>query len=166
MITQERLRELFDYDTVTGQLIWKENRRGRYKLKGEPAGTLSNNGYMQTSVDCRRYRNHRLVWMWHYGQFPENDLDHINNDRADNRIENLRKATRSENMQNQKRASVRNKIGYPGVSTHKHGVDKKYFARIQINGKQISCGYHETPELAHAAYLAKKREVHPFQTIA
>lgn len=165
MITQARLKELFDYDNQTGNLIWKIQPRGRWKLKGKAAGTASSNGYMQINADCHIYRTHRLVWLWHYGTFPKNHIDHVNGVRTDNRIENLREVTRSENMQNLKKATARNKLGFVGVSTHKNGGEKKYFARVQLNGKSYSCGYYATPEEAHAAYLEKKRQLHPFSTI-
>lgn len=165
MITQDRLKELFDYNSETGNLIWKIQPRGRWKLKGKAAGTTSSNGYMQITADCHIYMAHRLVWLWHYGTFLKNDIDHINGNRNDNRVENLREATRSENNQNRKKVTKQNKIGFVGVSTHKNGGEKKYFARIQLNGKQYSCGYYATPEEAHAAYIAKKKELHPFYKI-
>ena len=160
MITQDRLKELFSYDAETGHLIWKKTGKGR--PKSLLAGTEAPNGYIVINVDYKRYMAHRLVWLYHSGVLPEKDIDHINNNRADNRIENLREATRSENMQNEKKARSTNKNGLLGVSKN----NGRWRAQIELNYKRTHIGYFDTPEEAHAAYLAKKRELHPFQTIA
>ena len=156
MLTQERLKELFDYDQKTGNLIRKAN------IGKKIAGSIRENGYLVVTVDRKSYPVHRLIWLWHHGFITKSDLDHINNDRADNRIENLREATRSENMQNEKRARSTNKIGLLGVSKN----NGRWRAQIWLNYKKTHIGYFDTPEEAHTAYLAKKKELHPFQTIA
>ena len=93
---------------------------------------------------------------------PKRYLDHINGVRNDNRIENLREATNTENQQNRKKANVTNQFGLLGVSKTRN----RWRAEISINNRKIYVGIFATPEEAHVAYLAKKREVHPFQTIA
>jgi hypothetical protein len=90
-------------------------------------------------------------------------LDHINGIKRDNRIENLREATDSENQQNQKKPPAHNTSGFLGVTKYKR--NGKWVAGIKLNGKRINLGYFDTPEAAHAAYLQKKKELHPFQTL-
>lgn len=95
MITQQRLQELFIYDN--GQLVRRVSIKGSYA--GTVIGTKKEKGYMVAVVDGEFYRVHHLVWMYHYGHFvPE--LDHINRVRDDNRIENLRPCTHSQNLGN------------------------------------------------------------------
>lgn len=161
MITQEQLKELFDYDDATGNLVWKVDRVNR-KLIGKIAGCIHHTGYRHIIVDNNRYLGHRLVWLWHYGFMPIKELDHINGSQDDNRIENLREATHAENMQNRKKANTSNLSGLLGAS--KDG--NRWRATIKINYRRIYIGLFDTPEEAHLAYLAKKRELHPFQTIA
>jgi|LakMenEpi03Aug12_release.lakeMendotaPanAssembly.Ray.scaffolds.fasta_scaffold412168_1 hypothetical protein len=159
MITQERLKELFDYKN--GFLINKVSR-----CSTSPVGRISQrtrtNGYSGTFVDGTEYATHRLIWLYFTGLHPNGDIDHINGVRSDNRFENLREATRAQNMQNEKRARRTNKCGLLGVSLH----GTRWRAQIVIDGKRIGLGSYATPEQAHEVYLAKKKELHPFQTIA
>lgn len=159
MITQERLHEVFSYHH-SGLLINKV-RRGNSAC-GKIAGRVMDNGYIRISVDRKEYAAHRLVWLYHHGYFPEHDLDHVNGDRSDNRVENLRQATRAENMQNEKRARANNKTGLLGVCPHGSG----FRAQITVLGKVIRLGTFRTPQEAHKIYLQHKRDLHPYQTIA
>ena len=162
MITQERLKELFDYDPGTGNFIWKVNLRGRFAKIGNVAGGPTKDGYKNLCVDQHRVLLHRMVWLYHHGFIPPNEIDHINGIKDDNRIENLRLATRTENLQNTKKARSKytNLFGV-GYSNR----DKVFVSSIRANGKRIHLGTFKTAEEAHAAYLAKKKELHPFQTI-
>lgn len=159
MITQERLKEMFDYDPA-GYLVNRYDRG--VSKKGKVPGRFRKNGYFAVFVDGKEVAAHKLIWIFHTGKHPTYDLDHINNNRADNRIENLREATRSENMQNEKKARSTNKSGFLGVSKN----NGRWRAQIELNYQRTHIGYFDTPEEAYAAYLAKKRELHPFQTIA
>jgi hypothetical protein len=161
MITQERLKELFNYDKTTGNLVWKVDR-GTNKTRGKVAGSVNGSGYISIKIENRHNLAHRLVWLWHHGYMPTHEIDHINGVRHDNRIKNLREATCAENAQNQRKAQSHNGSGYLGVHRHKGGWE----STIVINKQKIYIGLFQTPEAAHAAYLAKKRELHPFQTIA
>ena len=160
MLTQNQVKELFHYDTKTGSLIWRVDC-GKNKMIGKFSGTLKADGYRYISINNKIYFAHRLVWLFNHGIFPANNLDHINGNKDDNRIENLREATDAQNLQNRRKANSTNKSGYLGVSSS-HG---KWQAAICINGKQMHIGTYMTPEDAHAAYLAKKRELHPFGTL-
>jgi hypothetical protein len=159
--TQPRLKELFDYDAETGNLIWKVQRnsyRGRAK-PGAVAGCIGTNGYRLIRVDGLLRNAHRWVWMWHHGDFPPPgiDIDHINGVRTDNRIENLRLATRSQNMWNQRKRSD-NTSGYPGVKYDERCG--KWAARIRVNKQFRWLGHHNTMEEAVAARRAASLLLH------
>ena len=113
-------------------------------------------GYICIRVDNVLYTAHRLAWLYAYGRWPTHQLDHINKDRADNRLCNLREATNAENAQNRKRRD--NKTGYTGVNRE----NNKWKAEIKLNYKTIRLGLFDTPEEAHAAYLSAKHGLHPF----
>ena len=139
MLTQDRVRELLDYNADTGEFIWRVSR-GKAR-EGSVAGNVNNNGYMRIKIYRKEHLAHRLAWLWSFGYFPEHQIDHINRDRADNRIENLREVSRSCNLRNSK-LSVDNTSGVKGVSWDK--IDKRWRAHIKINGKTICLGLHET----------------------
>ena len=153
-ISQARLHELVSYARDTGVFTWNKSRR-RCR-SGSPTGCKMKNGYICIRLDDVLYTAHRLAWMYVHGRWPANQLDHINGDRADNRIDNLREATNAENAQNRLRKD--NKSGFPGVRAE----NNKWLAEIKVNYKPIRLGLFATPEEAHAAYLAAKRGFHPF----
>ena len=161
MLNQEQVKELFDYDPDTGHLIWRV-KRGTRGVAGKIAGCLDNHhGYFLIRIDGKPYRAHRLIWLYVYGAWPVNDIDHVNGARHDNRIFNLREATRAQNMQNQRNPRTDNKSSYLGVSANRG----KWVAQIQANGKKHYIGIYSTQKAAHEAYLFKKRELHPFGTL-
>jgi hypothetical protein len=162
-LTQERLKEILDYDFETGIFKWKKITGYGAQFSGREAGTLTSNGYLKIGIDQKRHRSHRLAWLYVYGYLPLNDIDHINGIRTDNRIINLREVTRSENLQNIKTHHIDNKSGLLGVSYSK--AAKSYVSQISINGKYTYLGCFKTKELAHLAYLDKKREIHSTCTI-
>jgi hypothetical protein len=161
MSTQQELKELFDYDAATGHLIWKVDR-GTNKMKGRLAGFLIKKGFIKIKINYVFYCEHRLVWMWHFGEMPLLDIEHINANKSDNRIENLREITKSEIRHRSKKAPLNKTSGFLGVYKHKN----KWRAKIKLNSKQIHLGTFDNPEEAHQAYLAKKRELHPFGVFA
>ena len=97
-VSYERANELLSYDPLTGSLTWKINR-GSAKL-GSLAGTMHGSGYLVIRIDRKLYQAHRICWLLFHGSFPENELDHKNLIKYDNRLENLRLATRSQNSFN------------------------------------------------------------------
>ena len=157
-LTYEQVRELFDYED--GELIWKTSY-GTAKA-GNIAGAITSGrsgGYKAVGINYKKYKLHRLIWLWHYGSWPENQLDHINRIRTDNRIENLRLANDLLQAQNRKIKST-NKSGHTGVYWHKgHG---KWCSCIGINKKQISLGNYEQYEDACKAYDEAKLKYHEF----
>lgn len=163
-ISADRLRELFSYDPLTGIFTNKSDhgRFGRIKA-GTVMGSNHSGGYLAFWVDGKTYFNHRLAYLYVNGEFPSGDIDHINGKRSDNRFQNLRAATRSENNQNRRTLSKANTSGYLGVSFHKQR--KKWTARIQIADNYKSLGLFNDKDEAYEAYLAAKFKFHPFSTI-
>lgn len=159
MITQEILKTLLNYDPDTGIFTWLVSS-GRSKA-GAVAGSLNHgDGYWQIHINNKRYKNHRLAWLYVHGTFPSDQLDHINRVRTDNRLCNLRMSTQSENMQN---ISIRkdNTSGHAGVSWRKDA--QKWHARISLNYKRIDLGYFTDLAEAIAARKAAEPKYHAFQ---
>ena len=156
-LTQQRVRELFDYDPETGVMTRRITPSARAK-KGEIAGYDDGKGYLQVSIAGKKYRLHRLVWFWVHGVWPKNDVDHRDRNRSNNRIKNLMAATRAENCHNAGLAA-HNTSGFKGVSWSKNM--NKWEARITLNDCGKVLGYFDTPEQASAAYLAAKPAYHP-----
>jgi hypothetical protein len=157
MLTQERLKEVLEYDPASGNFIWKKRISIRCSV-GEIAGKLGPQGYVLIGIDKKQYRAHRLVWLYFFAKFPTEDLDHINGNRADNRLNNLREVSRSVNNQNQRSGKSNNKTGYLGVSIH--SKSPKFVATIKLNNKTKYLGLFKTPEEAYEVYLKAKRELH------
>ena len=160
-ITAERLKELIHYDGEAGVFTRITHVCGRAKV-GDVAGTL-NHGYLQICIDYKYYRAHRLAWLYTHGRWPVAYIDHINGNRSDNRLCNLREANRSENNQNVRKSQSNSATKLLGSSFHKNSGS--FTARIQINHKLICLGYYPTALEAHQAYLAAKRLHHPFSTL-
>ncbi len=138
MLTQARVRELFDYRS-DGELIRKVQLCSTARV-GDVAGCLRGDGYKIVMVEGKFYLNHRLIWFWHHGYFPEFGLDHIDRNPSNNRIENLREVSQSCNMRNVKQ---RNSLsGVTGVYWFKR--DSKWQAQIRISNKNIHLGYYDT----------------------
>ena len=160
-LTAARLRDVLHYEAATGIFTWVRPT-GRRAKTGDIAGSAEGRGYWAIRIDSVRYKAHRLAWLYQNGEWPRGDIDHINGDRRDNRIANLREASRSTNIQNLRSAKSHNRAGLLGVVLDlSKKTDKKYTARIVYGGRQHSLGYYNTPEEAHAAYLEAKRKHHP-----
>lgn len=144
MVTQERLNELFSYDETTGNLIRKISRQ-RVK-SGEVAGSLTSKGYLRTSIDGRLYMNHVLVWILAYGSPPLQQIDHINRNKKDNRLANLREVDNRLNCCNKSNHNS----GFPGVDFHRKS--NLWRCRIRVGKSRYSLGYFKNPEIAGAAY--------------
>jgi len=153
MITAEELKNCLKYDSETGDFVWLVKKNG--VKKNMHAGSL-NRGYTLISINGQRYFAHRLAWIYVYGEWPCGEIDHIDGDRSNNRIENLRIVDRSQNMQNEGHARSSNSVGSLGVSRH----GSKYRARIEVNGKQTHIGTFDTVIEASVAYLKAKKMLH------
>jgi len=131
-----RLKELYSYDKDSG--VFTRNITVHYNAKaGDIAGTKTKAGYLLISVDGKQYLAHRLAWLYEYGEFPDDSIDHINHDKADNRIENLREADKTENARNVLLTSA-NTSGCTGVCWLKDRC--RWFAQIKIDGKNKFLG--------------------------
>ncbi len=154
-LTQKLLREYFSYDAETGHLLWQVERtkRGGRTKAGDRAGYLAPDGYRAINICGRPHKEHRLIWLWVHGQLPEHDLDHVNRVRDDNRLANLRSATRSQNIAN---SVSRTASGLKGAYRNKsYG---RWFSHIAIDGRLTKLGYFDTAEEAHAAYVVAARQ--------
>jgi hypothetical protein len=156
-----RVRELLDYDAGTGEFTWKVDR-AHNATAGSKAGCINEHGYVQVFVDRKKWRGHTLAWFYVHGEIPRPMLDHINGIRHDNRLSNLRIATREINTQNLKRARRDSTSGLLGVVKER---GNRWKAEIQANGKRIYLGCFSTPQEAHAAYLGAKRSLHQGGTL-
>ena len=137
MLTAKELRKLLRYDENTGYFYWNDN--GTFKVKtGDVAGVVDSNGYRIITVHNKPYKAHRLVWLYLYGTFPTNYLDHINHNKDDNRICNLREVDCVENARNRLLAN-NNHSGVTGV--HWSSANRKWKAQIKVNGELIYLGY-------------------------
>lgn len=147
----EKVRSLFEYNPNTGVIRKVEAKRRPYG----------------TRVVCgKRVLEHHLAWLLYFGRWPEKDIDHINGDPTDNRIENLREVDHAINMQN-RRAAQKNNLSSGVLGVTKRG-EGRYFARIWIGGKNgtnVHLGVFATAEEAHQAYLDAKRKMHAGCTI-
>jgi len=159
-ITPQRLREVLDYNPETGVFTWLVNRKGNGARIGKLATAKNKSGYGVIAIDHVRYRAHRLAWLYVHGSWPSNFVDHINGDRADNRIVNLREATNAENLQNMRKARRDSSHGFLGVT--RHSVNDSWVAQICAAGKRFHLGSFKTVEEARAAYLGAKKVLHDF----
>ena len=149
IIDLESLRALVQYNPETGVFTRKVKRDFNPRsVLGKPLGTPYSNGYLGFRVNTRKYLAHRLAWFYVYGCWPASDLDHVNGNRADNRVSNLREATKSQNMANTK-TQVNNTSGHRGVIFDK--ANSKWMAYMQLHGKFINIGRFAEKEEAIAA---------------
>jgi len=152
-LTAEQLRSILDYDPETGIFTWKASTSNRVKV-GDVAGCSNGDGYLRIRLHNRLFLAHRLAWLYVYGSWPEDQLDHVNRVRTDNRISNLREVTNKQNQQNASKRS-NNTSGHPGVYWCKR--DSKWVAQIKHNYKRIHIGYFDDLEAAIAARKAAEK---------
>lgn len=155
-LTQECLKQILNYNPETGVFIWKIKPAQNIKV-GQQAGCLNKNGYIQISILNKRYYAHRLAWLYTYGSFPTEHIDHVNGVRNDNRIKNIRVANRFENAQNSTKKK-NNSSGYKGVNWDT--ARNKWRAKIMINGKSTHIGIFDKPEDAAKAYDVAAQQAH------
>jgi hypothetical protein len=158
-LTIERLREVLDYDPLTGIFRWKIRPACCIQV-GDVAGGDNGNGRCRIRVDRRRFYTHHLAWAYMYGVWPKFDLDHRNGNPSDNRIANLREDPDGQNAQNRADAVSKRPTasGWMGVRPNFN----RWQASIRVNGRSRHLGLFDTPEEAHAAYLVAKEKLHPF----
>jgi hypothetical protein len=150
MITQSELKELLNYDKETGIFIRIKSNSNRAKVNCV-AGNIRKDGYLEVRVCKKSYLQHRLAWLYIYGKFPDKLIDHINGNRNDNRIENLREVDYKENTYNSKVRSD-NKSGVRCVSWNKKS--QSWEVRVKVDKKLKHFGSYK--ELDDAAKVAEK----------
>jgi len=147
LLTQESIKELFHYED--GKLFNKTKRNSR-ALAGEESGTLHNTGYRQIKINRKDYQAHRLIYIFHNGEIADGlYIDHIDQDKLNNNIENLRLVTNQENQFNTEAK---------GYTFDK--ASNKFMAQIKLNGKNINLGRFDSEKEARAAYLEAKNKLH------
>lgn len=158
-LTQQRLHELLDYNSDTGSFRWKVASAARIK-PDSTAGSLDNHGYIKITIKRKLFKAHRLAWLYVFGEMPNGQVDHINGDRSDNRIQNLRIVS---NKQNQENVGPRsnNSTGFRGVSFNKKSG--KYEAYITNNRKKTSLGMFDSPELAASVSAQRRADIFTHQ---
>lgn len=160
-LSADRARELLNYDPDTGRFTWRVNR-GRLAA-GAPAGSTRKDGYVVLVVDRVKLLAHRVAWLMSHGVMPEGDVDHINGQPGDNRLDNLRDVSRRDNLQNRRTPQSSSKTGRLGVTWDKR--TGRWKSAIRVDGRCKHLGRFDDIEVAAAAYLAAKRIHHPGCTI-
>jgi len=143
MLSRKILASKMTYSRDTGLFIWNN---------GDIAGTLDKGGYVIIKVNKKAYKAHRLAWLYEYREMPSGHIDHVNHDRTDNRIDNLRDVSQAENNKNQRMYHT-NTSGVTGV-TFQYG---KWKTRINVDGKRICLG--SFVEFSEAVNARKNAEV-------
>jgi AP2 domain len=155
-MTSELAKILWSYNPLTGALIWNGDAHARHAKKGDQAGTINFHGYRVVTFYGKKFKTSRLAFLIMTGEWPPTLAEHENAIRSDDRWENLRNATQSENMCNKSTMS-NNKLGIKGVSQSKDG---KFHAYICFAGKRKNLGTFATAELAKSAYDCAAQEWH------
>lgn len=157
----DALRDLLDFDPLTGVFTWKPRTTGNSarswnsKHAGRAAGTLVAKGYRSIRIFYKPYLAHRLAWFYVHGVWPSDHIDHMDGNRDNNAIANLRPATNAQNLWN-RGPQKNNTTGIKGVSRVPNG----WFAQIKVHGKQINLGVHATLQEAASAYSAAATKLH------
>jgi|694.fasta_scaffold28737_8 hypothetical protein len=152
-LTQEYLKSILDYNLDTGIFTWKVSKANRTKV-GDVAG-WSYNGYREIEINNKAYKAHRLAWLYVYGEMPKNLVDHIDGNRSNNKISNLREATYQENSENYKTPKT-NKSGVKNVSWYKSL--NKWVVSISIRKTKKTVGYYDDLELAELVAIEARNK--------
>lgn len=153
-MTHEEINSFLHYSPTTGVFTWKTDVARNVKA-GRVAGCIQSHGYIYIALKKKRYAAHRLAWFMTFGEWPKKHIDHINGDKTDNRITNIREANASENGQNRK-PNKNNKTGIKGVTRH----NKKFRAEINHQGENFYLGVFDNPEDAAKAYAKAAKKLH------
>lgn len=157
---EEKLREFVAYDPITGVLQWAKKPNRSIRI-GAPLGRPNVWGHLTFCFNGRTLMVHRVAWFLHRGEWPAHQIDHINGDKNDNRIANLRDVPQTKNMQNQRRGHVGSASGgllgahFTGNSRH-----NPWESSIKADGRRLYLGSFPTKEAAHVAYMKAKGELH------
>lgn len=153
--TQEELKSIFEYNPESGVVKWKDGVSNM--VKGSVAGCINKSGYKIVTIKGKSFRLQRMIWIFMFGYIPSGYfIDHINGNKTDNRLQNLRLATNSQNQQNRP-APKNSSSGYRGVTYHK--AVNKWMARICHKGQRKTIGFYDSPEDAYEAYKAEAKNL-------
>lgn len=152
---RQRIAQVVDYDPPSGIFTWQATLSNRAQ-SGKVAGSLDHQGYVVIRIDGVLYRAHRLAWLIMTGASPTELIDHRNGNRADNRWDNLREASHTDNMCNSKVRS-HNRSGVKGVRRLKSG---RWNVRIRVDKREYGLGTFDTAEEAHAVYAKAAEDMH------
>lgn len=160
MLTQERLKELLDYNPDTGIFSYIKSR-GNQMIPGDTAGYVHEGGYVVLIIDGKKYRAHRLAFLYMDGDCLDGniDVDHINRIRNDNRWLNLRKASRVENRRNSK-INKNNTSGFKGVRWRKRKNGGTWEASLKNCGNTFIIGCFKSKNDAALAVKALREKLH------
>jgi hypothetical protein len=159
-ITADSVRELLSYNAETGELVWRQRMSSTARPGASAGGIHKHTGYRTIRIFGMQRPAHRIAWVIVHGEWPKGHIDHINGDRSDNRLANLRDVARSVNNQNQRKIhSHKTSCDFLGVCPSK-SAKNPWLAQIRVDGRQLHIGVYKTPELAHQAYLEAKRKLH------
>ncbi len=160
LLTANRLRAIVSYNPEHGNFVWIKSKQGR--TIGRSIGYYNNKGYIKIRINGVIYSAHRLAWLYMTGEWPDNQIGHINGKKSDNRFINLRQADNSINAQNRHKARKDSVTGVMGVClrTDKYRVAKSYCASIMVSGVRKCLGYFSTIEEAHLDYIKEKQRIH------
>ena len=147
MITQEYLKTILHYNEITGVFTWLKPRASNKVKIGNIAGSINKQGYSQISIGYKKYKAHRLAWIYVHGNLP-NIIDHIDGNTLNNSIINLRNVTSRKNSSNSKNHRNGKLIG-----AHFHKQSNKWRSYIYINNKQEYLGVFKTELEAHNTYI-------------
>lgn len=147
-LTKALADKYFSYNPNTGIIVWNECNRRSVK-SGKEAGHIRKDGYRQIKFNEKQYLAHRIAWLLTYGKWPNGVIDHIDCDRSNNKIANLRDVTDTINKHNRIKPSAHNSTGYLGVAIK----GDKFSAQYTRYGKRTHIGCFDTPEEAHKAFL-------------
>ena len=150
------IESFLSYDKETGEFVWLKANSSRIKV-GAKAGSLAVSGYFEICYKKQRVLAHRLAWFFVYGSLPDGVIDHINGQRTDNRIVNLRCVNQIENTHNTHKPTRLSKSGIRGVYKNYVG---SWIAQITAHGQKIHLGSFQTAEEAEKVYLGAKSRLH------
>jgi hypothetical protein len=156
-ITLEEARQHLNFDPDTGIFRWNK-AKGRHVNAGDVAGSVHKSGYRRIGICGALVYAHRLAWLMHYGEEPADMIDHLNGNRDDNRIANLRDANAMINSQNSPRRKPNRSSGLVGVFADAN--EATWSVQITFMGKAVRTGSFATIEEAHERYLELKRRLH------
>jgi hypothetical protein len=154
MNIESQLSEVLRYEPKTGFLFWTD--RAHKSVKNKQAGTPNHRGYIIVLFRGKPYKAHRLAWLLTHGYWPSQMIDHIDGNKSNNRINNLRDVDGATNEQNKDQARSDSKSGLIGASPYRN----RWKSQIRVNGAVKYLGVFDTAEMAHQVYLQAKKQHH------